>query len=49
MTMFARTDARVLVVDDDSAIVRLLTRGLASAGYSQVTGMSESTEVLGYV
>jgi PAS domain S-box-containing protein/putative nucleotidyltransferase with HDIG domain len=49
MTMFARTDAHVLVVDDDQAIVRLLTRGLASAGYTQVTGMSESTDVLGYV
>jgi PAS domain S-box-containing protein len=49
MTMFARTDARVLVVDDDRAIVRLLTRGLASVGYAQVTGISESTEVIDYV
>jgi PAS domain S-box-containing protein len=49
MTTFSRTDARVLVVDDEAAIVRLLTRGLASAGYSQVTGMTESTRVLEYL
>ena len=39
----------MLVVDDDRAIVRLLTRGLASVGYAQVTGISESTQVIDYV
>ena len=39
----------MLVVDDDRSIVRMLTRGLASAGYSQVTGMTDSTHVLEHV
>ncbi len=46
MTTFDRADARVLVVDDEPTIVRLLTRGLAGAGYAQVTGMTDSTKVL---
>ena len=46
MTTFSRADARVLVVDDEAAIVRLLTRGLASVGYAQVTGMTEPAKVL---
>ncbi len=49
MTTFSRADARVLVVDDEAPIVRLLARGLASAGYAQVTGMTDSTKVLEYL
>lgn len=49
MTTFTRGDAHILVVDDEPSIVRLLTRGLASSGYTQVTGMSDSTQVLPYI
>ena len=49
MTTFPKADARVLVVDDDRSIVRMLTRGLAAAGYTQVTGVTDSTHVLEHV
>ena len=49
MTTFSRGDAHILVVDDEPSIVRLLSRGLASSGYIQVTGMSDSTQVLPYI
>ncbi len=49
MTTFSRADARVLVVDDEPAIVRLLSRGLASAGYAEVAGITDSTKVLEYL
>jgi PAS domain S-box-containing protein len=49
MMTFSRADARVLVVDDEPAIVRLLTRGLVSGGYEQVAGITESTQVLEYL
>lgn len=37
--------AYVLVVDDDSSIVRLLTRTLQSAGYTNIHGITDSAEV----
>jgi PAS domain S-box-containing protein len=46
MATFSRADARVLVVDDERSIVRMLTRGLASAGYTQVTGLTDSAQAL---
>ena len=49
MTTFARADARVLVVDDEPSIVRMLTRGLESAGYLQVTGVTDSTQALDHI
>jgi putative two-component system response regulator len=49
MTTFSKADARVLVVDDERSIVRMLTRGLESAGYSQVTGVTDSTQALEHI
>ena len=42
-------DARILVVDDDESIVRLLVRTLKGAGYTQVSGTSDSTGVPAYL
>jgi putative nucleotidyltransferase with HDIG domain len=42
-----QSGAYVLVVDDDSSIVRLLTRTLQSAGYTNVHGLTDSAEVPG--
>jgi putative nucleotidyltransferase with HDIG domain/PAS domain S-box-containing protein len=39
-------EAHVLVVDDEASIVRLFVRALQSAGYSQVHGTTDSSEVL---
>jgi putative two-component system response regulator len=42
-------DASILIVDDEPAIVRLLTRALQNAGYSSVTGFSDSIEALAHL
>ena len=44
-----KSEARILVVDDERSIVRLLTRTLESEGYSHVTGMTESVGVPDYL
>ena len=49
MGSFKKADAKILVVDDEPSIVRLLVRGLGSAGYLQVTGESDSTLVAGRI
>ena len=49
MNVHPETEARILVVDDEPAIVRLLVRALQAAGYSQVRGITDSTEVPGYL
>ena len=49
MSVHPETEARILVVDDEPAIVRLLVRALQAAGYSQVRGITDSTEVPGYL
>ena len=41
----APADARILVVDDESSIVRLFVRALRSGGYTNVHGTSDPTEV----
>jgi putative nucleotidyltransferase with HDIG domain len=42
-----QANAYILVVDDDSSIVRLLMRVLESAGYANVHGTTDSAEVPG--
>jgi putative two-component system response regulator len=42
-------DARILVIDDDASIVRLLTRALQRVGYVCVQGFTDSTEVPAYL
>jgi response regulator RpfG family c-di-GMP phosphodiesterase len=42
-----QTDAYILIVDDDPSIVRLLTRVLQTAGYTNVHGTIDSAEVPG--
>jgi PAS domain S-box-containing protein len=49
MGSFSKADARIMVVDDEPSIVRLLVRGLESAGYVHVTGESDSTQVAGRI
>jgi putative two-component system response regulator len=44
-----RTDARILIVDDDPSIVLLLSRVLQSAGYSLVEGITDSGAVPAYL
>ena len=41
----APTDARILVVDDETSVVRLFVRALQSGGYTNVHGTSDPTEV----
>ena len=41
-----RTQARILIVDDEPANVRLLERMLADVGYRQVRGTTDSRQVL---
>ena len=38
MSVHPETEVRILVVDDEPAIVRLLVRALRAAGYSQIRG-----------
>ncbi|MDQ1435418.1 MAG: cyclic di-GMP phosphodiesterase, partial [Actinomycetota bacterium] len=38
--------SRVLIVDDDAANVRLMTRILQSAGYTHIKGLTDSRLVL---
>ena len=49
MPSFSKADARILLVDDEPSIIRMLTRGLESAGYSQVRGESDSRRVSGQI
>jgi PAS domain S-box-containing protein len=49
MGTYSTTEARILVVDDERPIVRLLTRALESVGYYHVTGMTDSVGVPGYL
>ncbi|MCX8033592.1 MAG: response regulator [Thermoleophilia bacterium] len=39
-------EARILVVDDEASIVRLLTRALQNAGYTNVAGYTDPQEAL---
>jgi putative nucleotidyltransferase with HDIG domain len=41
----ALSEARILVVDDETTIVRLFVRALESGGYTNVRGTSDPTEV----
>ena len=41
----AYPEASIIVVDDESAIVRLLTRALESAGYAHIEGFTEPEKV----
>ncbi len=49
MTAHPENEARILVVDDESSIVRLLVRTLEAGGYSSVQGISDSTKVPAYL
>ncbi|MCA9794043.1 MAG: response regulator [Candidatus Eremiobacteraeota bacterium] len=40
------TSAKILVVDDDSGVVKLVTKVLHQQGYSQVQGTTQATEVI---
>jgi putative two-component system response regulator len=42
-------DARILIIDDDPSIVRLLIRALQGVGYVRVQGFTDSTEVPAYL
>jgi DNA-binding response OmpR family regulator len=39
-------DARILIVDDEPSIVRLLTRALEDTGYSSTQGFTDATMAL---
>jgi len=45
----SRHDARVLVVDDEPSIVRLMTRALQGAGYRTIEGITDPVEALAYL
>src|SRR6266536_72484 len=47
MSEDALTTAKILVVDDEPANVRLLERLLATAGYRHVEGITDAREALG--
>jgi putative two-component system response regulator len=42
-------DARILIVDDEPSIVRLLTRALEAAGYKSIRGSTDPKEALSLV
>jgi putative two-component system response regulator len=46
MTEPAHADARILIVDDEPSIVRLLIRALEDRGYSSTQGFTDPTEAL---
>jgi putative two-component system response regulator len=46
VTETVHTDARILIVDDEPSIVRLLTRALEEAGYSSPRGFTDPLEAL---
>ncbi|NLO26839.1 MAG: response regulator [Actinobacteria bacterium] len=48
MTEPVHPDARVLVVDDEGSIVRLLTRALEDAGYTSIVGFTDPVAALAY-
>ncbi len=49
MNALRHEDARVLIVDDEPSIVRLLTRALEDVGYVSVQGFTDSTAVPAYL
>lgn len=49
MNEVAKKQGRILVVDDEPSIVRLFVRALQAAGYQQVDGISDPTQVPAYL
>ncbi len=49
MNEAAKKQGRILVVDDEPSIVRLFVRALQAAGYDQVEGISDPTQVPAYL
>jgi len=45
----AHADASILIVDDESSIVRMLSRALKNAGYTSTRGFTDSVEALAYL
>jgi putative two-component system response regulator len=48
MTEPAHSDAKILIVDDEAAIVRMLTRALEGAGYTSAQGFTDPLAALAY-
>ncbi len=49
MAVGVEARAKILVVDDEAGIVRLFVRALSAAGYTDVHGMTDPTEVPAYL